>query len=114
MESWKIRTEKSRCTRAGCPLPAAREYFALLTLPECSRRDVCAECFEEEVGKGEGKGLVYWKARRQPGEKKEPTLDVESLRGLFWKLGEESGERAAGLRYLVALLLLRRRALKLA
>jgi hypothetical protein len=114
METWKIRLEKTKCTRAGCPLPAAREYYALLALPECARRDVCAECFEEETRRKGERALVYWKARRQPGERKEPTLDVESLRALFWRLGEAEGERAAGLRYLVALLLLRRRALRIA
>lgn len=113
MEAWKIRLEKTRCTRAGCPLPAAREYYALLTLPQCARRDLCAPCFDELLAQSP-EPPIYWKARRQPGDKKAVTLDVESLRALFWRLAEERAEGAAGLRYLVALLLLRKRAFKVA
>jgi len=70
-----------------------------------------------------GKGLSgwwccsAWRGRRQAPGQKGPVLDLASLRQLFDRLGEEEDpdklETARGLRYLVALLLLRKRWLKM-
>jgi hypothetical protein len=111
VEDWKIKLDRARCTKPECPLPIASEYFALLKLPECIRRDLCAECFQAETAAND-REPIFWKARRRRGQR-EPVLDLESLRVLFHRLGEETDERARGLRYFVSLLLLRKRALKL-
>ena len=50
---------------------------------------------------------------RKGNEDKTQILDLVSLRMLFERLGEEEGEQLAGLRYFVALLLLRKRVLKI-
>lgn len=96
LESWKIVRDRSRCERPGCPLATAAEFFALLELPDCLRRDLCATCFEQ-LPAGERARSVFWKARRREGGKKEPMLDLQSLRLLFERLGEigaESGPAA--------------------
>ena len=153
-DQWKIARERARCQLPGCPLPTAREYFAVLELPACVRRDLCEPCFARLEREHGGRRPIFWRARRQAG-RKEPVLDLMSLRMLFDRLGEsiaesfaesfgegiresergagsageraddtgaaeardaaahQAGQQAAGLRYLVALLLLRKRMLKM-
>ena len=117
MEQWRIQRDRRRCEKPGCPLSGRGEvdYYAVLELPECVRRDLCAPCFRERAAVEDGGHLVFWKVHRP--EKQGPVLDLASLRRLFDVLGEEQPEDrrevAAELRYLVALLLLRKRMLKL-
>ncbi|MCA8957931.1 MAG: hypothetical protein KDC87_17785 [Planctomycetes bacterium] len=146
-ESWKILRDRGRCERAGCPLASETEYFAVLELPSCVRIERCGRCFDE-IRRARSEPPFHWLVKRTKGGKKEPSLDLESLRSLFDRLGEpldddgadapvdavaeaeaeaavaateeevaalaEHRQRtAAGLRYLVALLLLRKRRLKL-
>ena len=132
MDQWKIQRDRSQaevCSRGGCALAGQPEYYAILELPECIRRQVCLTCFHElrtEAGE-DGEMPFHWKVRRKADGRQQPLLDLTSLRSLFDRLGEESldaagdageddeagGRPAAGLRYLVALLLLRKRVLKM-
>ncbi len=133
MEQWKIQRDRSRaevCSRGGCALAGQTEYVAVLELPECVRRQLCLTCFHELKAES-GEMPFHWKVRRRPDGQRQPVLDLVSLRALFDRLGEEPAEepaeaeadaepemdakaRSEGLRYLVALLLLRKRALKMA
>ena len=112
MESWKIHKDRAACEKPGCPLATAEEFFAVLELPDCTRKDVCAACFQS-LPQSCKDAPIYWKTRRREPGKKAPMLDLVSLRVLFERLGEVEGERAQGLRYFVCLLLLRKRMLKL-
>ena len=111
-EDWKILRDRGRCEEPGCPLATAEEFFAVLDLPECRRHDLCATCFQRHASASAG-DPIFWKARRRVGEKRGPTIDLVSLRVLFDRLGEVDCDEACGLRYFVALLLLRKRVLKL-
>ncbi len=138
MEAWKIQRNRLLCEKPGCPLAAEKEYYAILQLPDCIRLERCGNCFDE-LKHGADEMPFYWKVRRNLDGSKHPMLDLESLRALFDRLGEapepveepdlvkaplvEDAEEdseprddrrtAAGLRYLVALLLLRKRRLKM-
>lgn len=115
VSDWKIQRDRSQaeiCSRKGCALAAEPEYYAILELPECIRRQVCLTCFEE-LKSQEGDMPFHWKVRRRIDGSKQPVLDLASLRVLFDRLGEED-KANEGLRYLVALLLLRKRVLKMA
>ena len=117
MDDWKIVKDRTKCDKPGCPLTASSEYFAVLELPSCIRKDLCAACFRTHESELEGAPL-FWKGRRRADTKSGPVLDLASLRQLFDRLGdhaedEEGAETAKGLRYLVALLLLRKRWLKM-
>lgn len=114
---WKIQRDRSQaetCSRKGCALAGEPEYYAVLELPGCIRRQLCLTCFEE-LKSQEGDMPFHWKVRRRTDGSKQAVLDLASLRVLFDRLGEaEEEERNEGLRYLVALLLLRKRVLKMA
>ena len=112
MEEWKIMRDRKGCERPGCPLPSARQYFAVLEFPACMRRDVCDACFVDLERKS-SEPVVFWRAVRQKSGSKEPVLDLVSLRALFDRLGTVDDDKARSLRYFCALLLLRKRALKM-
>jgi len=110
LDQWKIHRDRTRCDKPGCPLPTAQEFYAVLELPGCVRRDLCAACFRQLEARG--KPPIHWKARRKEG-RRAPVLDLESLRALFDRLADVEDETARGLRYFIALLLLRKRALRM-
>jgi hypothetical protein len=116
LESWKIVKDRTRCTKPGCPLAASLDYIAVLELPSCLRRDVCEGCFRE-LEAAAGKPLLFWRGRRRGPGKTGPAIDLPSLRELFDRLGQEQQpdqmQQASGLRYLIALLLLRKRWFKM-
>jgi hypothetical protein len=112
MEDWKITRDRKACERPGCPLPSAQSYFAVLEFPACVRRDICDACFCDQERKAESP-MVFWRAQRRKSDSKEPVLDLVSLRVLFDKLAAVEDERARQLRYFCALLLLRKRVLKM-
>ena len=142
-ENWKIARDRTACTRPGCPLPTADAWNALLEFPDCVRRDLCDTCFAERCQElGEDAEPIYWRVRRRVHgvQRTGPVLDLEGLRGLFDRLGAVAAGEAGGrevvdgtsdsedldadadaqrrqqfaeLRYFVALLLVRKRSLKI-
>jgi hypothetical protein len=76
------------------------------------RRDLCEPCFLE-IERSGGEPPIFWRAHRKAAGSKEPVLDLMSLRGLFDRLGKVDDDRARSLRYFCALLLLRKRVLKM-
>lgn len=112
MEEWKITRDRARCDKPGCPLPTQRDFLAVLELPACVRRDLCEACFTDRV-RQEGEPPVFWRARRKGQGSREPVLDLASLRILFDRLGKVDDDKARSLRYFCALLLLRKRVLKM-
>jgi hypothetical protein len=112
MEEWKITRDRRACERPGCPLATAPHHYAVLEFPACVRRDLCEACFAELENRAETP-LVYWRAPRKQTGSKDPVLDLQSLRALFDRLGTVDDERARSLRYFCALLLLRKRVLRI-
>lgn len=112
MDEWKITRDRSGCERPGCPLPTASHWFAVLEFPACVRRELCEACFAE-VERRAAEPPVFWRAVRAKGGRREPVLDLLSLRALFDRLGAVDDERARALRYFCALLLLRKRVLRM-
>lgn len=116
MEQWKIVRDRSHAGAACCDRPKPPDAFAVLELPACVRRDLCPMCFDElqrRLRSENAKPPVFWRVKRKEGQR-QPVLDLVMMRHLFDRLAEEPGERPAALRYFVALLLLRKRVLKMA
>jgi hypothetical protein len=130
-DEWKIQRDREGCQKPGCPLPTSKSYFAVLEwgvgeakskdgkstgveIPVCIRRELCDACFQDHERKcPEDQPPVFWRAARKSSSSKEPVLDLVSLRGLFDRLGKVDDDRARALRYFCALLLLRKRVLKM-
>ena len=113
-DDWKIHRDRSGCEKPGCPLPTSRSYFAVLEWPACVRKDLCDACFTDYERRCQGaEPPIFWRAMRKVVGGKEPVLDLASLRVLFDRLGTVEDDRARSLRYFCALLLLRKRVLKM-
>ncbi|MFN9277470.1 MAG: hypothetical protein ACK6D2_17255 [Planctomycetota bacterium] len=113
-EDWKIQRDRTACVRPGCPLPTSRSYYAVLQWPACVRTDMCDACFQDHERRcPEGQPPIFWRALRKSSGSKEPTLDLNSLRALFDRLADVADDRARALRYFCALLLLRKRVLRM-
>lgn len=113
-EDWKIHRDRAACDKPGCPLPTSRSYIAVLEWPSCVRRDVCDACFADHERRcAGGQPPIFWRAMRRAAGSKEPVLDLASLRVLFDRLAAVDDDRARSLRYFCALLLLRKRVLRL-
>ena len=125
-DEWKIQPDRDGCQKPGCPLPTSRSYFAVLewrpgepgadgrAVAACVRRELYDACFQEhERGCAADEPPIFWRAWRKAAGQREPALDLQSLRMLFDRLGGVDDERARALRYFCALLLLRKRVLKM-
>lgn len=113
-EDWKIQRDRKLCEKPGCPLPTSKSYMAVLEWPACVRKDLCDACFQDYERKCQGaEAPIFWRAMRKAKDQKEPVLDLNSLRMLFDRLGSVDDDKARSLRYFCALLLLRKRVLRM-
>lgn len=113
-DDWKIKNDRTRCEKPGCPLPGSKSYYAVLEFPDCVRRDLCDACFADyERRRGEGDPPIFWRAQRKQTGSKDPVLDLASLRALYERLAGVDDDKARALRYFCALLLIRKRALRM-
>ncbi len=113
-DDWKIQRDRKACDRPGCPLPTSKSYFAVLQWPACVRRDFCDACFQDYERKClPTEPPIFWRALRKITGSKEPVLDLNSLRALFDRLATVDDDRARALRYFCALLLIRKRVLRM-
>jgi len=107
---WKIRQKEEGCAACKRPFEAGEEHFSILLVgPEAlGREDRCVACFEAAE---EAPG-IFWRTRRRDAGRR-LAVDFESIERLFLALEGRSEERLAELRYLLALLLIRKKRLKL-
>lgn len=113
MADWKIRRRLGACTRCETEFADGDRHSSLLRLDEeqdLVREDLCPACFSE----GDSDSyLFWWFTRFQEQRSKSLNLDLASLERLFMELdGREEG-KLKELRYLLCLLLMRKRKLKL-
>lgn len=114
IDDWRIHRDRNVCTRPGCPLPGSKSWFAVLQWPSCVRSDLCDACFQDyERRCPADEPPIFWRALRKASGNKEPVLDLVSLRALFDRLASVDDDRARSLRYFCALLLLRKRVLRM-
>jgi hypothetical protein len=117
MREWNIHRRDERC--AGCERVFAdgEHHFSALHLapagsPEgFAREDRCATCFEGVADRADT--LVYWRTEHRARERRGLAIDFDSIERLFLALAGRAEARLAELQYLLALLLLRKKRLKL-
>lgn len=114
MSDWRIHRREDSCSRCARPFVEGEPIFSLLSVePECLRReDTCPGCFEPEPAGGSGE-RVFWRTRHTLDRKQRFAVDFEAIEELFLALEGHLEGRPAELRYLLSLLLLRKRRLKL-
>jgi len=116
MSEWRIHRREGRCSDCGSDFPEDEAFFSLLFIEGESlrREDRCPRCFAgPPPGSAGDSGLVFWRTRHRSDRRSRLAVDFEAIEELFLALEGRSEVRLQELRYLLALLLLRKKRLKL-
>jgi len=111
MEQWPIRKPLGQCSGTGRKIEYGEEYFGALVETEqgLERRDYCCEYWERE----RPEVYCYWKTKLAPPEqKKQRFVDDDMLMAFFERLGREQEAEKVNFRFVLALILMRRRRLR--
>jgi len=111
MEEWKIERPLGQCSGTGRKIEPGEEYFAALVETEqgLQRCDFCTEYWQRE----KPKVYCYWKSKLPlPDQKRQIFVDDEMLMAFFERLADESEPEKVNFRFVLALVLMRKRRLK--
>ena len=111
MEEWEINKPLGQCSGTGRKIEYGEEYFAALveTGQGLERRDFCSDYWQRE----KPDVFCYWKTRLpNPSQKKQIFVDDEMLMSFFERLSDETERERINFRFVLALVLMRKRRLK--
>jgi hypothetical protein len=111
MDDWEIDKSLGQCCATGRAIEPGEEYYAALVQTEqgFARRDFCAEYWNQN----KPTVFCYWKTKLpSPDQKKHLFIDDDMLMAFFERLGTETEQEKVNFRFVLALVLMRRRRLK--
>jgi hypothetical protein len=111
MEKWDINKPLGQCHGTGKKIEYGEEYFgALIETDEgLQRRDFSVDYWQEE----KPQVFCYWKTKLpHPDQKRQVFVDDDMLMAFFDRLAEESDREKINFRFVLALILMRKRRLK--
>ncbi|MBN1418381.1 MAG: hypothetical protein JXP34_06360 [Planctomycetes bacterium] len=119
VEEWKIGPSSRRCFRCQTGIEPEEEYYSAIVRREegIQRSDYCRACWEDG-GADPTSAFAFWRTRWTPVPPRGPRrirFDPEVALEFFRRLGEDDreGDEGRKLRYLLGLLLFRRKVLVL-
>ena len=115
MADWNLNKRKNACVDCDREFEDGESYFSVLTLDAASlgREDHCLSCFQDREQPDPAREPIWWRTRHVEDKKKSLAVDFEAVEALFLALDGQEDERLKELRYLLSLLLMRKRRLKL-
>ena len=111
MDEWEIDKPLGQCYGTGRKIQYGEEYFGALveTAEGLQRRDFCADYWEKE----RPDAFYHWRTRLpHPDQKKQIFVDDEMLLAFFDRLARETEQEKINFRFVLALILMRKRRLK--
>ena len=111
MDEWEIEKPLGQCYGTGKKIEYGEEYFAALVETDegLQRRDFCAEYWQDK----KPNVFCYWKTKLpHPDQKKQIFVDDEMLTAFFERLEQETEQEKINFRFVLALILMRKRRLK--
>lgn len=111
MADWEIKKTIGQCSGTGREFAVDEEYFAALVEGESGleRRDFCADYWESE----KPAVFCFWKTKMpNPEQKKKIFVNDEMLMAFFDRLAEETETDKVNFRFVLTLILMRKRKLK--
>jgi len=111
MADWEIRKTLGQCCGKQRPFEVGEEYFAALVETETGleRRDYSAEYWQGE----RPRVYCFWRTRMPDADqKKKLFVDDEMLMTFFERLAEETDPEKVSFRFVLMLILMRKRKLK--
>lgn len=112
---WKIAKPSQACTLCSGSFKPGHGYFSALFEKEKTfeRRDYCAECFKTHRPENVYSYWLTHVADEDDDEPKRPVLDAESVLEFFRRLGSDQDPQRRAFRFVLALMLTRKKVLKL-
>jgi hypothetical protein len=111
MDEWVIDKPLGQCYGTGRAIEPGEEYYATLVQTEqgFARRDFCANYWTEH----KPEVFCYWKSKLpRPDQKKQIFVDDDMLMVFFNRLATETEQEKINFRFVLALVLMRKRRLK--
>ncbi len=111
MSEWEINKPLGQCWGSGKKIEYGEEYFGALVETEegLQRRDYCADYWQSE----KPDVFCFWKTRLpNPDQKKQIFVDDDMLMAFFDRLEKETEPEKINFRFVLALILMRKRHLK--
>ena len=111
MSDWEINKPLGHCHGNGRKIEYGEEYYGALVESEegLQRRDFCADYWDSE----KPDVFCHWKTRLpEPGQKKQLFVDDQMLMAFFERLGNETDPEKINFRFVLTLILMRKRLLK--
>lgn len=114
MAEWRIRRRHGACGACEREFEDGERHASLLFVAgeDLAREDLCRACWTARAPDGDD--LLWWFTRYHRDRRRTLQLDLASLERLFVELEGRGEEKLRELRYLLCLLLMRKRKLKLA
>ncbi len=111
MADWKFGRRQRLCSECERVFLDSEPHHSLLSLSgtEFGRVDLCASCFARRDVAAD---VVWWRTRYTEMERKGVQLDLDSIHALFGTLEGKPERGWRELRYLLCLILMRKRRLK--
>ncbi len=111
-ENWKVEKHGQACCRCETEFDEGESFFSALREEEGAfqRRDFCGDCWAGEQPDGY---FCFWKSRR-PESRERQTVGPAVLLDLLDQMRAPSSRREKALRFVLALYLSRKKALRLA
>lgn len=116
MSEWNIKRGDQKCVDCSRGFEEKEEYFSALydENRQFLRRDFCLRCWE---AKGDGeekkKAFSFWRTRVPVKAEEKKVVDDEIVMNFFLRLQGETEPTKVNFRYVLALLLMRKKILKL-
>lgn len=111
MAEWEINNSDGVCFGTGKKIENGQDYFAALVeiADGFERRDFCSDYWQQQ----KPNVYCYWKTRRpEAGTKKQIFVDDEMLMAFFDRLANETEQEKLNFRFVLTLILMRKRRLK--
>lgn len=111
MDEWEIDKPLGRCYGTGRKIEYGEEYFGALVETDqgLERRDFSADYWQQE----KPDVFCYWKTKLpHPNQKKRRFVDDDMLMAFFDRLTHETEQERVNFRFVLALILMRKRRLK--
>ncbi len=111
MDEWEVNKPLGQCCGTGKVIEPGEEYFAALveTNEGLQRRDFCADYWNSS----KPEVYCYWKSKLpDPDQKKQIFVDDDMLMAFFERLAEETEQEKINFRFVLMLVLMRKRKLK--
>jgi hypothetical protein len=115
MTDWKITKRQSACSTCEREFAEGELHFSSLVLrtEAVAREDSCVECWRARPPGGGVEAILWWRTRQRSDRRRGVALNLEALEALFLQLEGRTEVALRELRYVLCLILMRKRRLKI-